>query len=57
MRGSGISHLYASWFASVDEARKIMKKGVFRVCVEITTEEQAKGETIVEYSRLFGRIV
>ncbi len=57
MRGGGTSYLYAGGFASVDEARGVVGNGVFRVCIEIDNEEDAKAESIAEYSRLFGRII
>ena len=57
MRGSGLANLYAAGLASIDEARQIVGNGVFRICIEVNCEEQARPDVIAEYSRLFGRVI
>ena len=57
MQGTGLSYLYAGGLADVTEAEKVVGNGVFRVCIEVNNENDAKPESIAEYSRLFGRVV
>lgn len=57
MRAGGASNLYAGGLASLDEARSVVGNGAFRLCIEINNEQEAKAESIAEYSRLFGRII
>lgn len=57
LRGCGLATLFAGGLKSVDEAHEIVGNGVFRVCVEVESEETAAVEAIAEYSRMFGRVV
>lgn len=57
MRGAGLANLYAAGFGSLEEARQAIGSGVFRICVEVNSEDEAKPEVIAEYSKMFGRVV
>jgi hypothetical protein len=57
LRGSGLSTLYAGGMTSLDEARQAVGNGVFRICLLIENETDAKADVLAEYSRLFGRVI
>lgn len=57
LRGCGMSVLFAGGLSSIDAVREVVGSGVFRVCVEVNSEQSAAVESIAEYSRIFGRVV
>jgi hypothetical protein len=57
MRDAGVSYLYAGGVATVEEARSIVGNGVFRLCITVDNENDARPEVLAEYSRLFGRVI
>ncbi len=57
LHDAGVSYLYAGGLSNVEEARGIVGNGVFRICLVVDNENDARPEAIAEYSRLFGRVV
>ncbi len=57
LRDAGVSYLYAGGLSSAEEAKGLVGNGVFRICIVVDNENDARPEAIAEYSRLFGRVV